>query len=142
MMTFPRNKGCIQVSALLLVLSFTTWAMASGVNSARIIPSSSSKVTIYESGKKIGEIGSEAPLPEGKILSSDKKFGLKLDGIYLVATEKTKVAVTPISSGHDVFVQEGLVYFALGAIENTLTFAIRGRRTSWSKRRQNITSPT
>jgi len=121
MMTLARKKGWMQVVAALMICSFSTWAMASGLNGARVIPTS--KVAIYDGAKKIGEISNEAPLPEGKILSSDKTFGLKLDGIYLVATEKTKVAVSPLAGGQDVFVQEGRVYFAIRAVRNTLTFS-------------------
>jgi len=121
MMRRVRNKGFMQVMAVLMVVSFSSWAMAAGLIGARVIPSS--KVAIYDGVKKVGEISNEAPLPEGKILSSNEKFGLKLDGIYLVATEKTKVAVSPISGGQDIFVQEGMVYFALAAIKNTLTFS-------------------
>jgi len=116
-----RNKGLMQVMAVLMVFSFSSWVMAAGLIGARVIPSS--KVAIYDGVKKVGEISNEAPLPEGKILSSNEKFGLKLDGIYLVATEKTKVAVSPISGGQDIFVQEGVVYFALAGIKNTLTFS-------------------
>jgi hypothetical protein len=121
MITLARKKGWMQVLAVLVICSFSTWAIASGLNGARIMPSS--KVAIYDGAKRIGEISNEAPLPEGKILSSDKPFGLKLHGIYLLATEKTKLAVTPLGGGQDVFVQEGRVYFAIRAIENTLTFS-------------------
>jgi hypothetical protein len=121
MMRCARNKVFMQVMAVLMVFSFSTWAMAAGLTGARVIPSS--KVTIYDGAKKVGEISNEAPIPEGKILSSDEKFGLKLDGIYLVATEKTRVAVSPISGGQDIFVQEGTVYFSIGAIKNTLSFS-------------------
>jgi len=121
MMTLARKKGWMQVLAVVVICSFSAWVLASGLNGARVIPSS--KVAIYDGAKKIGEISNEAPLPEGKILSSDQTFGLKLDGIYLVATEKTKVAVSPLAGGQDIFVQEGRVYFAIRGIKNTLVFS-------------------
>jgi len=121
MMALVRKKGFVHLMAVLMVFSFSTWAMASGLTGARVIPSSN--VTIYDGAKQIGVIGNEAPLPEGKILSSAEKFGVRLDGIYLVATEKTKVAISPISGGQDVFVQEGMVYFSIGAIKNILSFS-------------------
>jgi hypothetical protein len=116
-----QNKGLMQALVVVVVLCFSTWAMASGLTGSRIIPSS--KVGIFDGEKKIGEISNEAPLPQGKILSSKDKFGVKLDGIYLVATENTKVAVSPIDGGQDIFVQSGMVYFSLSAIKNTLTFS-------------------
>jgi hypothetical protein len=121
MMTLIRKKGFKQLVAILMVFSFSTWAMASGLTGARVIPSS--KVTIYDGAKQVGVIGNEAPLPEGKILSSNETFGVQLDGIYLVATEKTKVGIRSISGGQDIFVQEGRVYFSIGAIQNILSFS-------------------
>jgi hypothetical protein len=111
----------MQTIALLIVFSFSSWAMASSLTGARIIPSG--KVAIYDGAKKIGELSSEAPLPDGKLLVSDEKCGVKLEDIYLVATEKTKFSVTAIAGGQDVFVQEGVVHFALGAFKSTLTFS-------------------
>ena len=116
------RKGWLaQAMVLLFVLSLSSSAVATGTGNARVIPTG--KVDIYDGDQKIGELRSEAPLPVGKILTSSEKFGVKLDGLYLVATENSRFAVSHPSGGTDVFVEEGRVYFLLNEVKDTLTLS-------------------
>lgn len=117
-----RNRALIQAVAFLFVMSLAAGTMASvDLTRARLIPKS--KVSIYEGSTKVGELSSEAPLPEGRILTSSEKCAVRLDGLYLVAAENTRFGLTPGSGTMDLFVQEGRVYFALGEFRQTLSFS-------------------
>lgn len=110
-----RRAGLAQGVALLFILSLAGSSMAMNTDSARLIPQG--KVHIYDGGQKIGELSSEAPLPEGKILTSKSRFGVKLQGMYLVAEENARCAVTPLAGETDLFVETGRVLFALTNVE-------------------------
>jgi len=116
------RKGWVaQATILLFVLSLSSSALATGTGAARVIPTG--KVDIYDGAKKVGELSSEAPLPVGKILTSTEKFGVRLDGIYLVANENTRFGVRHLSGGTDIFVEEGRVYFVLNEVTDNLTLS-------------------
>jgi hypothetical protein len=111
----------IQAAVFLFVVSLGGGALAAGLDAARVLPEG--KVYIFEGGKKIGELSSEAPLPVGKILESNRKCGVRLDGIYLVSAENARFSVGVLSGATDIFVEQGRVYFALGELKGPLSFS-------------------
>ncbi len=115
-------KGGLAVAVVLLfVIGFSSSGLAADLDSARVIPKG--KVLIYEGDQKVGELSSEAPLPAGKILTSNEKCGVRLDGIYLVADENTRFSVRTLSGGTDIFVEEGRLHFALSSTNQMLSFS-------------------
>lgn len=121
MTRYFRKGGLAQAVAFLFILSLSSSSLAVDFSSARLIPKG--KVHIFEGTQRVGELSNEAPLPVGKILTSDQKFGVSLDGIYLVAEENTRFAVKPLSDGTDIFVEQGRVYFSLNNVKDTLSLS-------------------
>lgn len=116
-----RKSLLVQAVVFLFLLGLCGGSMAAGLDGARVLPEG--KVSIFEGDEKVGELSSEAPLPVGKTLQSDRKCGVRMDGIYLVSTEKTRFSVRSISGGTDIFVDQGRVYFSLGEIGAPLSFS-------------------
>lgn len=116
-----RKSGLAQAVVFLFILSLSSSAPAADLGAARVMPKGT--VHIYEGALKIGELSSEAPLPAGKILTSARKCGVRLEGIYLVADENTRFSVTPFSGETDIFVEQGRVYFALAELRDTLSLS-------------------
>ncbi|MFO7785508.1 MAG: hypothetical protein ACQET7_11435 [Thermodesulfobacteriota bacterium] len=118
---FFRKGRLAQAVVFLFILGLSSSGLAADFDSARVIPKG--KVHIFEGAQKVGELSSEAPLPVGKILTSDQKFGVSLQGIYLVVDENTRFAVRPLSGGTDLFVEQGRVDFALNNVKDTLSLS-------------------
>jgi hypothetical protein len=118
---FLRKSGLVQAVVFLFVLGLCGGALAAGLDGARVLPEG--KVSIFEGAQKVGELSSEAPLPVGKMLQSDRKCGVRMDGVYLVSTENTRFSVRALSGGTDIFVDQGRVYFALGELGDSLSFS-------------------
>jgi len=95
--------------------------MAAGLDGARVLPEG--KLYIFDGSRKVGELSSEAPLPVGKMLQSNRKCGVRMDGIYLVSTENTRFSVRALSGGTDIFVDQGQVYFVLGELGAPLSLS-------------------
>ena len=113
---FGKRKNTLILKVLVVFVSFAMASAAfAAANSGRIIPSG--KVSIIKDGKVIGEFSQEAPLPEGALLRCEAKCAVKLDDVYMVAEPGTVFSVTPLADKHELFVQEGTVYYS--ATEST-----------------------
>jgi hypothetical protein len=110
---FKKRKKTLTLKVFVLLLSFamTTAGFAANGGTARIIPSG--KVSIIKDGQVIGEITKEAPLPEGAVLKCEGKCSVKLDDVYMVVEKDTVFSVQPMADRHELFVQEGTVYYSL-----------------------------
>jgi hypothetical protein len=115
------KKGWVQAVVFLFVLSLCGGSLAAGLDGARVLPEG--KLNIFKGNQKVGELSSEAPLPVDKMLQSDGKCGVRMQGIYLVSTENTRFSVRDLSGGTDIFVQQGRLYFALGELRTPLSFS-------------------
>ncbi len=115
-----KNQAKFKVIAIFALLAFASTTFASGLSVGRIIPTG--KVTLYHGNQKIGEFSSEAPFPEGTLLSVQGECGVKMSDLYLVATDKSLFSVTTDPDSRILAVKNGTVYFALSSMPHTLVF--------------------
>lgn len=115
-----KNQTKFKVIAIFALLAFASTTFASGLSVGRIIPKG--KVTLFQGNQKIGEFSSEAPFPEGTLLSVQGECGVKMSDLYLVATDKSLFSVTTDPDSRILAVKNGTVYFALSSMPHTLVF--------------------
>ena len=110
---FGNGKSTLILKVLVVFLSFAmaTAGFSAGANSARIIPTG--KVSIIKDGKVVGEFSKEAPLPEGSLLRCEAKCTVRLDDVYMVVEPDTVFSVKPMANRHELYVQEGTIYYSL-----------------------------
>ena len=104
MLQIVKSKSCMKAVVTIVLLAFATAGFASGLHPARIIPTG--KVFVYQAGKQVGELSAEAPLPEGYLLACDGKCGVKMDGLYWVAADKSLFSVTTKANSVEFELQE------------------------------------
>jgi hypothetical protein len=120
MLQIVKSKSCIKAVVTIVLLAFATTGFASGLHPARIMPTG--KVSVYQGAQKVSEITAEAPLPEGYLLLCDGKCGLKMDGLYWVAADKSLFSVTTKADSIEFELREGTAYFALSEMPRPLVF--------------------
>jgi len=110
---FKKRKKTLTLKVFVLLLSFAMTAAGFAANggTARIIPSG--KVLMIKDGQVVGEFSKEAPLPEGAVLKCEGKCSVQLDDVYMVVEKDTVFSVQPMADRHELFVQEGTVYYSL-----------------------------
>ena len=107
-----------KVFAVLLSFALATAGFSANGGSARINPSG--KVLMIKDGRVIGEFSNEAPLPEGVVLKCEGKCSVQLDDVYMVVERDTVFSIQPMADRHEVFVQEGTVYYSLSGTSRPL----------------------
>lgn len=120
MLQVVKSKSCMKTVVTIVLLAFATAGFASGLHPARIIPTG--KVFVYQGGKQVGELSAEAPLPEGYLLLCDGESGVKMDGLYWVAADKSLFSVTTKANSLEFELKEGTAYFALSTLPRPLIF--------------------
>ncbi len=120
MLQIVKSKSCVKAVVTIVLLAFATAGFASGLYPARIMPTG--KVSVYQGAEKVSEISAEAPLPEGYLLLCDGKTGLKMDGLYWVAADKSLFSVTTKADSVEFELREGTAYFALSELTRPLVF--------------------
>jgi hypothetical protein len=120
---FGNGKSTLILKVLVVFLSFAmaTAGFSAGANSARIIPTG--KVSIIKDGKVVGEFSKEAPLPEGSLLRCEAKCTVRLDDVYMVVEPDTVFSVKPMANRHELYVQEGTIYYSLSESSRPLQFS-------------------
>jgi hypothetical protein len=109
-----------KIVAIFALLAFVSTTFASGLSVGRIIPKG--KVTLFQGKQKVGEFSSEAPFPEGALLSVQGECGVKMSDLYLVAIDKSLFSVQTDPDFRKLSVKTGTVYFALSAMPHILVF--------------------
>ena len=115
-----KNQTKFKVIAIFVLFAFTSTTFASGLSVGRLIPKG--KVTLFQGNQKVGEFSSEAPFPEGALLSVQGECGIKMSDLYLVAIDKSMFSVKTDSDSRKLSVKTGTVYFALSAMPHILVF--------------------
>ena len=117
---FNKRKKTLILKAFVVVLSFAvaTAGFSTNGGSARIIPSG--KVLMIKDGQVIGEFSNEAPLPVDTVLKCEAKCSVQLDDVYMVVEKDTVFSVQPMADRHELFVQEGTVYYSLSETSRPL----------------------
>jgi len=120
---FGNGRNTLILKSLVVFLSFAMVmaGFSAGANSDRIIPSG--KVSIIKDGQVVGEFSSEAPLPEGSLLRCEEQCVVRLDDVYIVAEPGTVFSVTSTAESHQLYVQEGTIYYSLTESSRPLHFS-------------------
>jgi hypothetical protein len=123
---FVNGKSTVILKVLIVFLSFAmvTAGFSAGTDSGRIIPMG--KVSIIKDGKVVGEFSEETPLPEGSLLRCEAKCAVRLDDVYMVAELGTVFSVTQTADHHELFIQEGTIYYSLSESSRPLQFSSAG----------------
>ena len=120
MQCITNNQIKFKVIAIFVLLAFASTTFASGLYVGRLIPKG--KVTLFQGNQKVGEFSSEAPLPEGTLLSVQGECGVKMSDLYLVAIDKSLFSVKTDPDSRKLAVKTGTVYFALSSMPHILVF--------------------
>ena len=120
MRSITNNQTKFKVVAIFAVLAFASTTFASGLSVGRIIPKG--KVTLFQGDQKVGEFNSEAPFPEGALLSVQGECGVKMSDLYLVAIDKSLFSIKTDPDSRKLAVKNGTVYFALSDMPHILIF--------------------
>ena len=116
------RKIKLGVKFLAIGLSFALAlpGFSSELKSARIYPTG--KITIYSGNQRVGEFNKEAPVPEGFLIATDGRCGVRMADIYLVAEDKSLFSVATSANRRELLIKEGTVYFAVSDMSRSLNF--------------------
>jgi hypothetical protein len=128
MRCITNNQTKFKVVTIFALLAFASTTFASGLSVGRIIPKG--KVTLLQGKQKVGEFSSEAPFPEGALLSVQGECGVKMSDLYLVATDNSLFSMKTDPDFRKLAVKNGTVYFALSAMPHILVFQTPGGVTT------------
>ena len=120
MLRVYKNKRCLKAFIIIVLVVFSTSALASNSDSARIMPGK--KVLIYRGDQQVGELTAEAPFPNGALLACEGDCAVRMDGFLLVGADKSMFSVTSEANSRELLVKNGTVYFALSEIPHSLVF--------------------
>ena len=120
MRNITKIRTKFNIIAIFALLAFASTTFASGLSVGRIIPKG--KVTLFQGNQKIGEFSSEAPFPEGALLSVQGVCGVKMRDLYLLAIDRSLFSVTTDPDSRILAVKNGTVYFSLSSMPHTLVF--------------------
>ena len=129
MQRIRKNKIKLKLMAIFIILVFTSTAFSARLPTGRLIPDG--KVSLYKGNQKIGEYRSEAPLPDDTLLSVQGQCGVKLNNIYLVATDKSLFSIRTEPYSRILTLERGTAYFALAS--NALAFQTPGQMINTNK---------
>jgi len=113
-----RKKLGLKCLAIGLSLALALPGFSSELKSARIYPMG--KITIYNDNQRVGEFSKEAPFPEGFLIATDGKCGVKMEDIYLVAEDKSLFSMANSANLRKVLIKEGTLYFAVSDMSRSL----------------------
>ena len=120
MVKFSKNKNLFVLISFICIIGFVSSSFAASIGVPQMIPDG--KIHVYDGNQKIAEVTAESPLPQGKMLKIEGTCGIKLDSLYLVATDKSALIVKTEKRGQELLVKDGKVFFGITAITNPITF--------------------
>ncbi len=112
-----QNLKRLIVVLMLLILLLPADAFGDNTPIGRIYPTD--KVDIYKNGAKIGEFSSEAPLPNGLILSCRGKCTVKTDWLTLVADGGSRFSITVDEFRRELYIKNGSLKYLLSAQQSS-----------------------
>lgn len=115
-----RHKKVGKLALLLALVAFTSTGFCADTISPTLVPNG--KVLVYQGKQIVGQLTAEAPLPEGKLLVVSGKCGVKMDGFFLVAADKSKFSVMTAKMDRSLKVKSGRVFFAISKLADPLSF--------------------
>ena len=115
-----KHKLGLKFFAVSLSLALAFPGLSSDLKSGRIYPTG--KITIYSHNQIVGEFSKEAPFPEGFLIATEGKCGVKMDDIYLVAEDRSLFSVDTATKLRKLLIKEGTVFFAFSRMSHSLSF--------------------
>jgi hypothetical protein len=115
-----RKHNSFAVLAVLLAGSWIIAGAAWGYSIGRIIPSA--KVEAYNGDRVIQQYTREAPFPEGLMLKTQGRCGVRMDNFYLVAEDQTVFGIRHQNNERVLRIEQGMVYLALSSLPAKLVF--------------------
>ncbi|MGD9007024.1 MAG: hypothetical protein PVG41_03830 [Desulfobacteraceae bacterium] len=100
-----------KLMAWTIIITFAFTGVTPAFSGARIIPDG--KVKVFEGKKLVQELKQEAPFPEGALLTTEGKCGVRLENFYLVADDGCTFGIVDGVNQIDLRVDNGLLYFAI-----------------------------
>jgi hypothetical protein len=113
------HSGCFKKTIVWLVLFFFGGA-SSGFSGSRIMPTG--KVHVFEGQKLVQVLKQESALPNGALLTTEGKCGVRLKNLYLVAEDGTTFGVMEQFDRKDIRLDKGVVYFIIARDIGRLAF--------------------
>jgi hypothetical protein len=120
MLKHKKGKPLFTVLICFVVVAFGSSGFAAGLQPSRILPTD--KVSLYKGDQKIGEFTTEAPFPEGYLLETKGRCAVKMDGLYLVAEDRSLFSIQDPRDGREIQLSKGTVFFALSTSTQSLVF--------------------
>ena len=120
MVALTKKKNLLGLISLFCIIGFASSSFAAAIGVPQMIPEG--KIHVYDGNQKIAEVTAESPLPQGKMLKVEGKCGIKMDSLYLVATDKSALIVRTEKRGQELLVKDGKVFFGITAITNPISF--------------------
>ncbi|MBE0583868.1 MAG: hypothetical protein IH612_08875, partial [Desulfofustis sp.] len=106
-----------RAAALAVVIALTTAPMAFAGGSVGY-----GDISVYKNETLAGKLSGQNPVEEGALLVCDGKCMLKSEGISLVATDQSKMAVTNGADTFNLYVQEGQVDYVITSNARKVAF--------------------
>lgn len=104
----------------MVVLTFFFAGVTPAFSGSRIMPTGTVKV--YEKGKLVQVLKQESALPDGALLTTEGKCGVRSEGFYLVADDGSTFSIMDRSDRKYLRVDNGSVYFAITQQTGNLAF--------------------
>ena len=95
----------------MVVFTFFCVGATPAFSGSRIMPTGSVKV--YKGGKLVQVLKQESALPDGAVLTTEGKCGVRSEDFYLVADDGCTFSIIDGRDRKDLQVDNGVVYFAI-----------------------------
>jgi hypothetical protein len=109
-----------KLMAWVISLSLLFAGVTPAFSGARIIPEG--KVKVFEGQKLVQELKQEAPFPEGALLTTEGRCGVRLENFYVVANDDCTFGIKDGLNQINLRVDSGQLYFALTQYTGQLAF--------------------
>jgi len=114
----PRIRPLLTGTILTLVLALTFSPCLAALSINRIIPEG--RVLVQQDGRVVQVLSEEAPFPQGQMLATEGRCGVRLDDFYLVADDQSRFAISDGPGQREVLLERGTLYFAISRLPGQL----------------------
>jgi hypothetical protein len=114
----PRIRPLLAGTIMTLVLALTFSPCLAALSINRIIPDG--RVMVEQDGRVVQVLSEEAPFPQGQMLATEGRCGVRLDDFYLVADDRSRFAINDGAGQREVLLEQGTLYFAISRLPGQL----------------------
>ena len=115
-----RMHRFFKIASVFVVIGFVFTGYALAVDTARIVPTG--KVSVYRAQKKVDELSAEAPLPFDSLLLCSGECLVRMDSLYIVASDQSSFHATSPPQDNLIAFVKGFFYFSLTALSRQWVF--------------------